>query len=64
MTGGSSGRPWFSPFDEAAGMGALTSVNPYGYRGGSAMYGPKFSGATEAVYTAANGPVVSGFAGG
>ena len=54
MTGGSSGGPWFSPFDTGAGTGTLTSVNSYGYRGGDSMYGPKFSGLTADVLAAAD----------
>jgi hypothetical protein len=58
MTGGSSGGPWFSPFSdepgtEGHGTGVLASVNSYGYRGDSGMYGPKFSETTESVYLAA-----------
>jgi hypothetical protein len=55
MTGGSSGGPWFSPFTEGSGTGTLASVNSYGYRGDSGMYGPKFNANTQAVYTTADG---------
>lgn len=60
MTGGSSGGPWFSPFvnddsSDAHGTGTLVSVNSYGYRGDSGMYGPKFNAATEALFLRANG---------
>jgi V8-like Glu-specific endopeptidase len=53
MTGGASGGPWFSSFDEAAGTGTVMSVNSYGYAGGGAMHGPKFNTNTQAVYQAA-----------
>ena len=58
MTGGSSGGPWLSSFDEAAGnAGTLSSLNSYGYSGLKNMYGPKFNGDTQDVYNAAdNGP--------
>ena len=62
MTGGSSGGPWFSPFD-GVGAGTLTSVNSYGYRGDSGMFGPKFNGTTQAVFNAANGARSNGTAG-
>lgn len=55
MTGGSSGGPWLTPFTDADGSGTLSSLNSYGYRGDSGMYGPKFNTDTEAVYAAANG---------
>lgn len=54
MTGGSSGGPWFSGFDLASGTGTLVSVNSYGYRGDSGMYGPKFNEDTQALYSAAD----------
>ena len=50
MTGGSSGGGWWE--STAAGKG-ITSVNSYGYRGDSAMYGPKFGAAAEEVFDAA-----------
>jgi hypothetical protein len=53
MTGGASGGPWFSPFDDGAGTGIVMSVNSYRYSGGDAMYGPKFNSTTEATYNAA-----------
>jgi V8-like Glu-specific endopeptidase len=58
MTGGSSGGPWLSSFDEAAGnSGTLSSLNSYGYSGLKNMYGPKFNDNTLDVYNAAdNGP--------
>lgn len=54
MTGGSSGGPWLGGFDEATGIGTLTSLNSYGYSGLSNMYGPKFDAKTSAVVSAAN----------
>jgi hypothetical protein len=54
MTGGSSGGPWMSSFDEASGSGTLSSLNSYGYSGLSNMYGPKFNTKTQAVYDAAD----------
>lgn len=59
MTGGSSGGPWFSGFDEGTGSGTLTSLNSYGYAGVRAMYGPKFGPPTKAVYDAADGSVTA-----
>lgn len=60
MTGGSSGGPWLTPFADSPntadhGTGTLSSLNSYGYRGDSGMYGPRFNEDTEAVYNAANG---------
>ncbi len=60
MTGGSSGGPWFSSFTTEGGTGVLTSVNSYGYRGDSSMYGPKFNTTTQAVYDAARASSVNG----
>lgn len=54
MTGGSSGGPWFSDFNEATGVGKLSSLNSYGYSGIKNMYGPKFDSRTSAVYSRAN----------
>ena len=53
MTGGSSGGPWFSPFTGSNGTGTQMSVNSYGYRGDSSMYGPVFNSNTEATWSAA-----------
>ena len=53
MTGGSSGGPWFSNFNATTGVGALSSLNSYGYSGVKAMHGPKFNSDTAAVYAAA-----------
>lgn len=43
MTGGSSGGPWLSPFENSGtqtGSGVVISLNSYGYGGTKAMYGP------------------------
>ena len=53
MTGGSSGGPWFSPFDSSgtgAGSGVVMSVNSYGYGGTKAMYGPILGAETAAMF--------------
>ena len=55
MTGGSSGGPWLSGFNETTGSGTLSSLNSYGYSGIKNMYGPKFNTDTSAVFGAANG---------
>ncbi len=55
MTGGASGGPWLTSFDESTGSGTLSSLNSYGYSGIKVMYGPKFNTSTQAVYTAADG---------
>ncbi|MDX1449616.1 MAG: hypothetical protein R3246_11205 [Acidimicrobiia bacterium] len=60
MTGGSSGGPWFASFvndptNGSHGTGTLVSVNSYGYRGDSGMYGPMFNGDTQTLHTAADG---------
>ncbi|HEX2313984.1 MAG TPA: peptidase [Thermomonospora sp.] len=53
MTGGSSGGPWLSGFDEATGTGAITSVNSYKlnlpFLNGN-MYGPYFGADARALY--------------
>ena len=59
MTGGSSGGPWLSSFDEATGSGTLSSLNSYGYSGLTNMYGPKFNAKTQAVYNAADAATVN-----
>ena len=51
MTGGASGGPWFSSFND--GTGTVMSVNSYGYAGGGAMYGPKFNTNTQDLFEAA-----------
>ena len=55
MTGGSSGGPWLSGFNEGTGSGTLRSLNSYGYSGIKNMYGPKFNDNTGDVFNAANG---------
>ena len=55
MTGGSSGRPWLSGFNETTGSGTLSSLNSYGYNGIKNMYGPMFNTDTSNVYGAADG---------
>ncbi|WP_406317902.1 peptidase [Streptosporangium sp. NBC_01639] len=54
MTGGSSGGPWFTGFDESTGAGTLNSVNSfkYGFATGW-MFGPYFGTDAQAVYEAA-----------
>ncbi len=64
MTGGASGGPMFSGFDEGSGSGTQTSNNSYRYRGGEAIYGPKFNARAEAVYDTANGTTTDTIAGG
>ncbi|HSM02945.1 MAG TPA: hypothetical protein VK960_10980 [Acidimicrobiia bacterium] len=55
MTGGSSGGGWFASFDEATGVGTLTSVNSYKYSNDpGSMYGPKFNSDTQDAYNTAN----------
>lgn len=52
MTGGSSGGPWFGGPD---GTGDIVSVNSYGYRGLTRMFGPTFDSSQEgALYAAAD----------
>ncbi|MBE1876337.1 trypsin-like serine peptidase [Myceligenerans pegani] len=56
MTGGSSGGPWFTSYDEASGNGVLTSVNSFGYRGlRNVMFGPYLGSVAQSVYTTAAG---------
>lgn len=53
MTGGSSGGPWFTPFERSgpnAGSGTVISVNSYGYGGRKAMYGPIFGTETADMF--------------
>jgi hypothetical protein len=58
MTGGSSGGPWLTGFNETTGnTGTLSSLNSYGYSGVRNMYGPKFNDNTADVLNVAdNGP--------
>ena len=54
MTGGSSGGPWFADFNAAAGVGTLTSVNSFKYRGlSSYMWGPYFDAYGQQTYNTA-----------
>lgn len=64
MTGGSSGGPWFSPFEEGPATGTLRSVNSYGYSGVKAMHGPKFDAKTQAVVNAGNAATSNTIVGG
>jgi hypothetical protein len=51
MTGGSSGGPWFSDFDEATGTGIQSSVNSFGYTFlPGYMFGPYFGADAQALY--------------
>ncbi|MPY58465.1 trypsin-like serine peptidase [Streptomyces spongiae] len=54
MTGGSSGGPWFTQFDEATGTGLLSSVNSFKYNFlPTAMYGPYFGADAQNLYRTA-----------
>ncbi|PZT71295.1 peptidase [Streptomyces sp. SW4] len=51
MTGGSSGGPWFTGFDEATGVGLQVSVNSFGYTFlPNRMFGPYFGNEAKALY--------------
>ncbi|MCS0639330.1 peptidase [Streptomyces sp. LP05-1] len=51
MTGGSSGGPWFTDFDEATGTGLQVSVNSFGYVFlPKRMFGPYFGDEAKALY--------------
>ncbi|MBB5925757.1 trypsin-like serine peptidase [Streptomyces echinatus] len=51
MTGGSSGGPWFTGFDEATGTGLQVSVNSFGYSFlPNWMFGPYFGDVVKALY--------------
>jgi V8-like Glu-specific endopeptidase len=51
MTGGSSGGPWFTSFNEATGTGLQASVNSFGYTFlPNRMFGPYFGNEAKAVY--------------
>jgi hypothetical protein len=54
MTGGSSGGPWLTSFNESTGSGTLNGLNSYGYSGIRNMYGPKFNANTQATFNRAN----------
>ncbi|MEV5437632.1 peptidase [Streptomyces sp. NPDC052682] len=54
MTGGSSGGPWFTHFDEATGTGLQSSVNSFKYNFlPTAMYGPYFGADAQNLYRTA-----------
>ncbi|MEU8847111.1 peptidase [Streptomyces sp. NPDC048564] len=54
MTGGSSGGPWFTQFNEATGTGLLSSVNSFKYNFlPNRMYGPHFGADAQNLYQAA-----------
>lgn len=51
MTGGSSGGPWFTEFDEASGSGLQASVNSFGYTFlPDTMFGPYFGDDARQLY--------------
>ncbi|MER5994005.1 trypsin-like serine peptidase [Streptomyces viridosporus] len=51
MTGGSSGGPWFTGFDEGTGTGLQVSVNSFGYTFlPNRMFGPYFGDTAKALY--------------
>ncbi|MFH9422923.1 trypsin-like serine peptidase [Streptomyces sp. NPDC017529] len=51
MTGGSSGGPWFTSFNEATGTGLQSSVNSFGYTFlPNTMFGPYFGDDAENLY--------------
>lgn len=56
LTAGTSGGPWFSPFEESGssvGTGTIFSVTSYGYAGIKALYGPFFGTETSQMFTVA-----------
>ena len=59
MTGGSSGGPWFTDFNDKTGSGTQVSLNSYSYATVKAMYGPKFEDPAKAVYGAATDSVAT-----
>ncbi|WP_419994020.1 trypsin-like serine peptidase [Streptomyces boninensis] len=51
MTGGSSGGPWFTKFDEVAGTGLQSSVNSFKYNFlPTMMFGPYFGADAQKLY--------------
>ncbi|MBH1938780.1 peptidase [Streptomyces sp. AV19] len=51
MTGGSSGGPWFTSFDEKTGTGLQASVNSFGYTFlPNTMFGPYFGDEAKKLY--------------
>jgi hypothetical protein len=54
LNGGSSGGPWFRDFNPSTGIGTLTSVNSFTYRGvKNRMFGPYLGPVEQAAYTTA-----------
>ncbi|ANS63469.1 hypothetical protein SLINC_1245 [Streptomyces lincolnensis] len=54
MTGGSSGGPWFTQFNETTGTGLQSSVNSFKYNFlPNAMYGPYFGADAQNLYQSA-----------
>jgi hypothetical protein len=53
LNGGSSGGPWLVDFNESTGVGTVISLNSYGYRGTSAIFGPMLDADTQVVYSTA-----------
>ncbi|GAA3394695.1 peptidase [Streptomyces roseoviridis] len=54
MTGGSSGGPWFTSFNEATGTGLQVSVNSFGYTFlPNRMFGPYFGTDAQNLYNKA-----------
>ncbi|MFD5394998.1 peptidase [Streptomyces sp. NPDC127097] len=54
MTGGSSGGPWFTSFDEKTGTGLQSSVNSFGYQfWANTMFGPYFGDDAKNLYNTA-----------
>lgn len=54
MTGGSSGGPWFTEFDEGSGKGLQASVNSFGYTFlPDTMFGPYFGEDAKKLYETA-----------
>jgi V8-like Glu-specific endopeptidase len=54
MTGGASGGPWFTKFDEATGTGLQSSVNSFKYNFlPNRMYGPYFGADAQNLYQTA-----------
>ncbi|MDF3144038.1 peptidase, partial [Streptomyces sp. T21Q-yed] len=54
MTGGASGGPWFTQFNESTGTGLLSSVNSFKYNFlPNRMYGPYFGADAQNLYQTA-----------
>ncbi|TXS53045.1 peptidase [Streptomyces sp. uw30] len=54
MTGGASGGPWFTQFNESTGTGLLSSVNSFKYNfRPNRMYGPYFGADAQNLYQTA-----------